>query len=123
PRFTCMAISARPTSFGMLNSSQPLFIFSQNSGFLRYSSLAGEKVFLPRQKPGLEKRTVSSMSKPTAIGARPIRLFSICATETQRMGACSARMAAVVPGESGGGAETRATKAVMIEHNEQDGTR
>ena len=35
PRFTCIAISWRATSFGMLNSSQPLFIFSQNSGFFR----------------------------------------------------------------------------------------
>src|SRR5690606_24774027 len=82
-----------------------LFIFSQNAGFFRYSSLSGDQVFLPRQKPGLENSTVSSMSKPTAIGGRPSRLFSIWATDTQCTGACWASCATLVPGLSGDGDE------------------
>lgn len=54
PRRTCISISWRATSFGMLNSSQPLFIFPRTQDFsdnLRFLA----RRFLPRQKPGLEK--------------------------------------------------------------------
>ena len=56
---------------------------------------------------------LSSISKPTAIGGRPSRLFSICATETQWIGACSASWATLVPTLSGCGVEARATTALF----------
>jgi len=54
------------------------------------------------------------------MGGRPSRLFSICATETQWTGACSANLAAVVPGYNGGGEEGRATAGLLSESNKQE---